>query len=123
MLTKREAVFGGLLTIVTGMAFGNCRAQTSMVNGGILPPTVARSYLGYLSERLVIPDRLIARSGNIDLDYALARTLSRLTDLFHVLPGFAFFNQNPSRQAYATSERLMTNADGTVLFGRDLLFE
>jgi len=72
---------------------------------------------------LVLPDRLIGRSGNNDLDYALAQTLSRLADLFHVLPGFAFFNQHPSRQAYATSEPLITNAYGTVLFGRDLLFE
>lgn len=121
MFTKREMVLGGLLTIVTGFSHGH--AQTNDINGCMLPGSVARSYLGNLSEQLMLPEHLIARSGNPDFDFALAQTLSRLTDTFYVLPGFAFFNVGNSHQAYATAERLLTNPDGTVLLGRDLLFE
>jgi hypothetical protein len=123
VFTKRKTVLGGLLTIIAGGGFVHCRAQASDIRGCILPSSVARSYLDNLSERLILPDYLIARSGNVDFDYALAQTLSRLTDIFQVLPGFAFFNVGNSRQAYATDERLMANPDGTVLFGRNLLFE
>jgi hypothetical protein len=35
-------------------------------------------------------EKLVARTGNRDFDYALAQTLSRLTEVFRALPGFSF---------------------------------
>ena len=40
---------------------------------------------------------LITSSGNRELDYAIAQTLSRLTSTFHALLGFAFYNDAGSR--------------------------
>jgi predicted metalloprotease len=66
---------------------------------------------------------MIGRSGNPEFDYAVAQTLSRMTDLFDVLPGFAYFKVGRSRNAYAARKAFLSNPDGTIIFGRDLLFE
>lgn len=62
--------------------------------------------------------KLIESTGNRDFDYALARTLSRLTDLYGVLPGFSFFDDYDGENAYATTATKLHRADGTVLFGK-----
>ena len=64
---------------------------------------------------------LIARSSDREFDYALAQTLSGLTDTFDVLPGFAYYYYLAAENAYATAARRMGHADGTVLFGRRFL--
>ena len=63
----------------------------------------------------------IVGSGDRELDYALAQTLSRLTDTWNVLPGFAWFDDAAAPNAFATSRRLLPRGEGTVLFGRRLL--
>ena len=45
----------------------------------------------------------IVNSGDRELDYALAQTLSRLTDTWNVLPGFAYFDDSAAPNAFATS--------------------
>ncbi|MBT1516107.1 metalloprotease [Bradyrhizobium sp. SRL28] len=64
---------------------------------------------------------VVPTSGNRDFDYALAHTLSRMTDVFEVLPGFGYYDDGNSPNAYATPAVRMRSADGTVLFGRSLL--
>jgi hypothetical protein len=64
---------------------------------------------------------IIASSGDRDFDYALAQTLSRLTDTFRVLPGFAYYDDFEQPNALATPRARMARADGTVLFGRRYL--
>jgi predicted metalloprotease len=51
----------------------------------------------------------------------LAHTLARLTGLFNVLPGFAYFDDHDGENAYASPAVRMAKADGTVLFGNRLL--
>lgn len=63
----------------------------------------------------------IVSSGDRELDYALAQTLSRLTDTWNVLPGFAYFDDAAAPNAFATSRQLLARSDGSVLFGRRLL--
>ncbi|MCC6891063.1 MAG: metalloprotease [Hyphomicrobiales bacterium] len=65
-------------------------------------------------------ETMIARSGNRDFDYALAQTLSRLTDTFGVLPGFAYFDDVSGENAYATNARRLAQSDGAVLVGKRL---
>ena len=74
MFTKRETILGGLLTIVTGPRFSHSHAQTSDIHGCMLPGSVARSYLGNLSEQLRLPERLISRSGNLETASMAFRT-------------------------------------------------
>jgi hypothetical protein len=64
---------------------------------------------------------IIASSGDREFDYALAQTLSRLSDTFRVLPGFAYFDDFDSPNAYATRVVRMARADGTGLFGQRYL--
>jgi hypothetical protein len=64
---------------------------------------------------------IIASSGDREFDYALAQTLSRISDTFRVLPGFAYYNDFDGPNAHATDVVRMTGADGTVLFGQRYL--
>lgn len=60
-------------------------------------------------------------SGNRDFDHALAQTLGKLAETFDVLPGFAFYDEPNTPNAYATSATWLGRADGCVVFGRRLL--
>src|SRR4030095_12893314 len=53
-------------------------------------------------------------------DYALAQTLSRLTDTWNALPGFAWFD-DPYPSAFATPSQKLSRADGSIFFGRRML--
>jgi hypothetical protein len=64
---------------------------------------------------------IIASSGDREFDYALAQTLSRITDTFRILPGFAYYDDFGVPNALATSVVRMARADGTVLFGQRYL--
>jgi len=44
--------------------------------------------------------------------------LSRLTDLFGVLPGFCFYDDYDGPNAFATTATRLRRADGTVLYGK-----
>ncbi len=120
MITKRNVVLGGLLSIVSGPICASCHADADM-RGCVISGETASSYLGGSS---FSPGDAITRSGNNEFDYAVAQTLSRLTDIFDVLPGFAYYKLGDEYNARATRARLfLSNADGTVLFGRALMFE
>jgi hypothetical protein len=87
----------------------------------MLEPVQAEPFLSTATKPQVFdsPDqKLIASTGNSDFDYALARTLSRLTDTYGVLPGFSFFDDYDGENAYATTATKLNRADGTVLFGK-----
>lgn len=61
------------------------------------------------------------KSGDKYFDYALAQTLAKISTVFEVLPGFAYYDDTESKNAYATGDVKLKNADGTVLFGQILL--
>jgi hypothetical protein len=62
-------------------------------------------------------------SGDRDLDRALAISLSELSDMFGVLPGFAFFDDGDTLRgnAFAGPSKRLGRADGSVAFGKKLL--
>lgn len=64
---------------------------------------------------------MIPKSGDRNFDYALAHTLSKISSVFDVLPGFAYYDDYDSKNAYATTAVRLNRADGTVLFGQGLL--
>jgi hypothetical protein len=64
---------------------------------------------------------MILSSGDKDFDAALAISLSRISDAFSVLPGFAYYDDYDGANAYASEVARLKNADGTVLFGTRLL--
>jgi hypothetical protein len=71
-------------------------------------------------------DRYLSpRTGNKEFDFAIAQTLSNLSDLFGVLPEFGFYEEAGSSNAIAMRDNLSDNNryNGTVLFGKKLLVE
>jgi len=61
---------------------------------------------------------LITSSGDREFDVALAHSLSRMTDIFGVLPGFCFYDDYDGENAMATIATKMRRADGTVMYGK-----
>jgi len=122
MITRREVALGGLLTIAWTALPCMCRAQASRVRhtfGCVLADDEADQFLStstYADDAPMIP-----RSGDPDLDFALAQTLSRLSDTFQVLPGFAYFDDYESPNALASPKNRRGRPDGTVLYGMRLL--
>lgn len=65
-------------------------------------------------------DTMIPSSGDKGLDQALGMALVRLTQVFEERPGFAFYDDASSPNAYATSDTRVHGTWGTVLFGRSM---
>jgi hypothetical protein len=124
MPTRRETVLGGLLTIVLGCGHSACAASAQRVRQGlgcVLEADEAEQVLARATQQQMYvtgQEPIIASSGNRDFDYALAQTLSKLTDTMRVLPGFAYYDDVRGENAYATSVRRLQKADGSVLFGK-----
>lgn len=126
MLTRRETVLGGALTLM----WASCAcAQTGLRGrhsfGCMLEPGEAEPFLVTATEPQAFdgasPQTLITSTGNHDFDYAMAQMLSRVTDVFGVLPGFCFYDDYDGQNAMATPETKMKQADGTVLYGKRYL--
>jgi hypothetical protein len=75
------------------------------------------------SSRAELSARFRANSGDRDFDGALAQTLARLVDVFGVLPGFAYYDDDTGHNAFATDRTLLGRNDGSVLFGLGLFRE
>jgi hypothetical protein len=126
MFGRREVVAGGALTLIWA-ARPCCAAHAQglpAILGCAVPAERADHFFRGASEtRLYISgaEPMIERSGDRAFDFALAQTLGRLSRTFEVLPGFAYFDDGPARNAYATSAVRGQGRDGTVMFGQNLL--
>jgi hypothetical protein len=124
MQTRRDVALGGLLTIAFGLgAACTCHAQSRPAGCLIGVDELPRVYpMGTPTAKYVHgSEPIIYSSGERDLDRALAQTLAKCGDLFGVLPGFAFFDDSGSPNAYASRQVRMQRADGTVLMGKKML--
>src|SRR4051812_38781144 len=98
MITRRETVLGGLLTIGWVAAPCLCEAQMPTIGhsfGCMLSDDEAETFFSKsTAHQLVVSgdEQMIAKSGDPAFDYALAQTLSRLADTLRVLPGFAYYD-------------------------------
>jgi hypothetical protein len=119
MITRRRLLTGGIASIALGPECSHC--QSSFEGCGIAFDQ-AEAILG--SERIWLSYRSVqTSSGDRDFDRALAETLVFLSDRFFVLPGFAFFNEPGSPNAFACRARELGRSDGSILFGRKLFRE
>jgi hypothetical protein len=121
MLRRREVVLGGLLTIgfMPRCACANVETLGCVITdqqlvsiAGSQPPVFAFN---------IDKDSVENGSGNKEFDLALAITLAKVSELFDILPGFAFFNEDEGRNAFASQSRRLARADGSVVFGKLLL--
>ena len=83
MITRREVVFGGALTIIWGGVACPCRAHAATPTypaGCMLAPDEAEQFLARSTAPQMFAsgnETIVASSGNREFDYALARTLSQ----------------------------------------------
>lgn len=126
MILRRQATLGGLLTIFSTFSEG-CSSisgeESDARPGCILEASAANELLAKSSRQQLYAtgsEPIVASSGDRLFDYALAQTLSKLTDTLGVLPGFAYYDGD---NAFATDQVRMLRADGTILFGTRLLRE
>jgi len=122
-------MFGGALVLLSaGFPVCRCAAQARRppILGCALPEPEARRLFGRADETRVYAtgqEPIIANSNDREFDYALAQILARMSDLFEVSSGFAYYDDGSAKNAYATKEQRLNGTDGTVLFGRRLLAE
>jgi hypothetical protein len=127
MITRRETVLRGLLTIGWSAVPCLCHAQSAGPRssfGCMLVGDEARRLLAASTGHQLFANgnkEIVVKSGDREFDYALAQTLARLADTFEVLPGFAYYDDGGRPNAYATNAKKLARADGTVLFGAGLL--
>lgn len=122
VIARRKVLIGGLSTFA-GSAMGCGCALASGHTGCVIADRDASRFLARddFRHNPTRQDRIIKTSDDRDFDYALAQTLSGLTDTFGVLPGFAYYDDRAIENAYATPARRLGNPDGTVLLGRRFL--
>jgi hypothetical protein len=120
MLTRRETILGGALTLLWSRC-ACAQAAREHGEGCMLEPQQAEPFLATATEPQAFDkgnEKLISSTGNRDFDYALAQTLSRISEIYSVLPGFSFFDDYDGENAFATPAKRLQRADGTVLFGK-----
>jgi hypothetical protein len=121
MMHRREVVLGGLLTIVWG---GSCAYSRPLDGGCMRDDAELHELVGKAPGSFDFANaRLDNGSGDRSLDRALAIGLTRLSDMFGVLPGFAFFDDAdyPRGNAIASPSQRLGRPDGSVIFGKKLL--
>jgi hypothetical protein len=128
MLQRRTAIVAGSLAAVSGLGC-SCAAASKPerhndIYGCMLPDKEVQAFFKTAPDtRMFITgdEPMIPRSGDKDFDLALAQTLSMISDVFQVTPGFAYYDDYDGMNAYATANARLNGANGTVLFGQGML--
>ncbi len=126
-MIRREVILGGAVTLVHAGWACRCHAFSpadGRTKGCHVPDEEAPHYFSLASTAQSFSfgtEPIEPRSGNSELDRALAQTLARLARTFDVLPGFAYYREESGPNALATPRPLLQRTDGTVLFGLGML--
>jgi hypothetical protein len=126
MWYRREVVFGGALTVLfggTSRCFCFDRSAPHSAGCHLNDRDVLSVYPHGTETQAFYSgnESIILKSGDLAFDYALAQTLFNISQRFGVVPGFAYFDDSASKNAFATPVTRMPNSDGTVLMGTGLL--
>jgi hypothetical protein len=116
-LNRRSLLSAGLGTVALSIVASPAWAQRPAVGGCALCPCAGYAFGGNGPN---VPPRIATSSGDAETDRFLGRALARLASTFQVSPGFAFFDDGNSPNAFASSETLVGNGPGTVLMGMRL---
>jgi hypothetical protein len=122
-LNRRELFGVGGVGVVGISCCGSVNAQANE-SGCWVPPNQVSNVFSRVSRVATFAsgsEQLEPRSGNRELDRALARSLAKIARMFDVLPAFGFYDDGNAPNARATDQVMAGNADGTVLFGLSFL--
>jgi hypothetical protein len=123
MTTRRDVLLGGALTFYWATCSCRSRAEGPQL-GCFIDDQTLSSKLGSHESGWsfdINKDPVFGGSGDKQFDQALATTLGRASDLFSILPGFAFFNEDRGPNAFASPSQRLKRSDGSVVFGQQLL--
>lgn len=121
MLRRREVLLGGALTLLWHST--NCACAASAKDGQhgcMIDADSAREKLG-AAQAAPGGTRLLTPTGDTEFNNALLSTLNRLDRLFDVAPGFGFFDDKGSPNAFASQSTQFGTSDGVVVYGTTLL--
>jgi hypothetical protein len=127
MWTRRQTLLEGSLVLLSNASICSiCSGAQHKpeIFGCTVPETRADAFFQNASETrsfITGDEPMIPHSANRNFDYALAHTLAKLTHVFKVKPGFAYYDDSGAMNAYATSAARLNGSDGTILFGERLL--
>ncbi len=125
----RRALLTGSVSAATYGVLPRCTCFADPVQ------TVGCNLVGRDVDRVLTASREFSTSANMDasrrssgdstFDRALAHTLANISMDFHVLPGFAFYDEGSdgAANAYATNAQNLGRADGSVFLGLHLLHQ
>jgi hypothetical protein len=121
-LIDRRAFCGGLILAGCGChaALGQPRFQNCFLNDEQVQALLGASAGSGTSGFSIDDDDVQNGSGNKNFDRALAHTLVMVGNCFDVLPGFAFFDDQDSPNAYASPSKRLGRPDGSVVFGLNM---
>src|SRR5215469_13387828 len=128
MWSRRELVAAGALMVLSvGGGWSCCCAQSRRAPRSrgchLSDADLAAIYPeGTATARFLTgSEPIVYKSGDADFDLALAQTLAMISDRFGVVPGFAYYDDSDAKNAYATPQVRLSDVDGTVLMGINLL--
>jgi hypothetical protein len=122
---RRDVLFGGLLMVLWKEDHATaCCSEKAAGTGCRLLSGEESDF--FARTRIVEAfetgdERIEERSGNPQLDRALAQSLAMIARMFSVLPGFGYYDDSDGPNARATPAARLGRTDGTVMFGLKLL--
>ncbi|MDF2640230.1 MAG: metalloprotease [Novosphingobium lindaniclasticum] len=126
-ISRREFSLCSLLVVTLRCACSPVAASGQTMRGGCwipedrMQPYFDRSEGGFAFHHTG-NEPMNPHSGDRSLDMAMAKALSSISAEFGVLPAFGFYREaSNGKNALATKRRALNRADGTVLFGLNLL--
>jgi hypothetical protein len=112
-LNRRSLLGAGLGAIALPVAAaGQAWGQVAATDGCSLCQRAA-----FGSNAVNFSSRIATSSGDAETDRFLGVALARLASTFRTTPGFAFFDDGNSPNAFAISDTLVGNGPGTVMMG------
>lgn len=124
IMSRRQALCGAALVALAPVLSRPAAAQGTGYRGGCCLPPLNAARLRQNLHGLVVASpgdiRTVRSSGDPETDRFLGRGLLRIATAFHVDPGFAFYDDHRSPNAFATQVTLQPDRWGTVLMGMRL---
>ena len=119
MPSRRQVVLGGSLSLLW-LAQPQCAHASSSLAPHSPGCLLAEADNAQVFARVAQKD-VIVHSEDGAFDRRLANVLATLSDLFGILPGFGYYDDSGSRNAFASREAGLGRSDGSVLMGINFL--
>ena len=124
-MNRRSFICGSLVAAGCGCGYGHCQTlqQGCIISDDQIVELMGRNASSKMFSFSIDDDEVQNGSGNKLFDRALAHALANSSSCFSVLPGFGFFDDQTSPNAFASPSKRLGRADGSVVFGLTLFHQ